>query len=180
FLDDDDEWKKEKLFTQIEIINKTQTVMCYTAFTVKNKKGKSYYVFHKPKDRDFFKAIMKKNFIGSTSSVIVKKEVLRKIGGFDPLLPALQDYDLYIRILKHYTTSWTELPLTIYYSDSSNDKVSENRESFLIAKKILLDKYSTEPLLPYLRSSLRSIFFLKCFRSKKFLFDTLKSLTYKK
>lgn len=179
FLDDDDEWHKEKLITQLEIITKNHTEMCYTAIIVKNKKGKCEYIFHKPSSKDQYKAIMKKNFIGSTSSVIIKKEILEKVGSFDPSLPALQDYDLYIRILKHFHTTWTEKPLTIYYIDST-DKVSENRENYLRAKKILLEKYSKDPFYSYLKRSLNYIFFLKCFRSKKFLVDTIKGLIHKR
>ncbi len=175
FLDDDDEWEESKLSEQLLAINRTDSGLCYTGISVVNESGREgRYIFRKP-GSDPFKAIMKKNFIGTTSSVMLRRETFEQTGGFDPSLRALQDYDLYIRILKNSRITGIDKPLTIYHDHGLTDKVSGSRKNYIQAAAHLHEKYRSERYYSLLKLSLLKIGFMKMVRSKQFLKETLKS-----
>ena len=172
FLDDDDRWYESKLQKQRAAMQDEAVGICYTGVHV--QKGDSVrYTLHYPRFEDHYKSIMEKNFIGTTSSVMIRKSILMKIGGFDPALPALQDYDLYIRILQQSRALWIHEPLTIYNDHTIPDKVSGNRSYYVEAVRYMREKYTGASHYDLLKKSLRKIELLKMFRSRQFLFDSL-------
>lgn len=176
FLDDDDQWKPDKLYKQALLMNSNDLVLCYTGLLICKPDGNSRYSFRKPEFSDHFKSIMKKNFVGTTSSVVVRRSFLEKTGGFDISLPALQDYDLYIRLLRKWNACWIAEPLTLYDDNYKLQKVSGSRECYLNAVQHLLNKYANEKHFPLLAKSLKNIQFLKMFRSRQFLLETIQEL----
>lgn len=178
FLDDDDLWDPTKLQKQILLMKEMDGAICYTGISIRKENSKSVrYTFHYPKYKDHYKSIMAKNFLGTTSSVMVTRKIIEEVGKFDINLSALQDYDLYIRILKRSSALWINQPLTIYNDNDSPDKVSSSTGYYKQAVSYLEKKYCSEPYWPILRGSLRKIKFLKMFRSRRFLFNTLKFFT---
>jgi len=175
FLDDDDQWQPEKLYTQATLMKNTEIALCYTGVSICKKNG-SRYSFRKPDFEDHFKSIMKKNFIGTTSSVTVWRSHLISVGGFDVSLPALQDYDLYIRLMKRWKACWTPEPLTIYDDMHGLQKVSGSRQRYLDAMKLMLNKFQGEKHYSLLKKSLRNIEYLKIIRSRQFFLETLRSI----
>lgn len=176
FLDDDDAWMEDKLSRQYEAMRDGTIGMSYTGMWIVGPGGGRRYSFRKPGSDDHYRAIMRKNFIGTTSTVMVRKSALETVGGFDPALPQLQDYDLYLRLLKRFRCGWLPEPLTLYYDRDTGDKVSADRERFLAAVRLLAEKYRKDEYFPLLRAGFRSILLLKCIRSRRFLFATLRSL----
>ena len=175
FLDDDDEWIETKIEEQVAFMN-GDTRLIYTGRNIwKPNDKKPRYSFHAPFSDDHFKSIMMQNFIGSTSSVVIRKDVLNEIGGFDPNLLALQDYDLYIRILKRFRVSWVSNALINYNDHHTGDQVSGNREFFLQAVTYLKKKYLNELYYKNFKRSLLHIHFLKMFRSRHYLIASLKA-----
>ena len=67
---------------------------------------------------------LKGNFI-TTQSVLVKKECFDKVGMFDERLPRLQDWEMWIRISKHYGFKFIDKPLVL---------ASTKRTVFLVIK----------------------------------------------
>lgn len=176
FLDDDDYWADDKLQKQAVLMADSDIGMCYTGVMICKEESLKRYRFRKPSCNDQFKAIMKKNFIGTTSSIVVRKSVLNQIGGFDISLPALQDYDLYIRILKKWKVSWTQEPLTFYDDHSYGNRVSSSRQRYLNAVNVMRKKYKEEKYFAILNRSLMNIQLLKICRSRKFLLETFVSI----
>ena len=101
FIDSDDLWTKDKLKETVHEIKKNLTVNCVLhrqIFLKQNKKQKyfdfdKYYNFNKPVKNQLFKT----NFFGM-SSVVMKKELVIKNGGFNEIFQNAQDYDLWLRI----------------------------------------------------------------------------------
>jgi glycosyltransferase involved in cell wall biosynthesis len=177
FLDDDDVWEPEKLAAQSAFMADRSIAMSYTGATVVSGKGGRRYTFREPREKDQYRAIMRKNFVGSTSTVMVRREALQEIGGFDTALPALQDYDLCIRLLRQYRTGWLPQALTIYHDDdTAGDKVSGSRRRFIEARGYLIRKYRDDPYATMLQNTLQRIEILKCIRSRRFLFATLREI----
>jgi glycosyltransferase involved in cell wall biosynthesis len=99
FLDSDDEWLSEKLEKQMEVFERSPQIgLVYTGFDVVLERGKVLRSFLKPDRGRVFERLLSENFIGTTSSAMAKRELLQKIGGFDPLLKSCQDWDLYLRL----------------------------------------------------------------------------------
>ena len=94
FLDSDDEWHKEKLAIQMEIIMEKSLDYLgarfqYQSFEYnkKNKKQLGMYSLNK---------LLMKNVI-ATSGVIIRKKFFQELKGFDCNLKYAEDYDLWMR-----------------------------------------------------------------------------------
>jgi SAM-dependent methyltransferase len=53
-------------------------------------------------DSKHYLALLKGNYIGMHATVAYRREVIESVGGFDVRLPACEDYDLYLRIARHF------------------------------------------------------------------------------
>ncbi|MEI7811925.1 MAG: glycosyltransferase family 2 protein [Ignavibacteria bacterium] len=170
FLDDDDEWLPDKLQKQIDCVKNEVFGICYTGREiVRNGNtvagfGKRY-TFRQPPGDNHLKEIMKDNFIGVTSSVLIPKSVLLEIDGFDENLPCLQDYDLFIRILHSYKAIGIGEPLVRYYVESSTRHVSFTRENVQKASAYFSEKYKDSPYRNLLRKAVIIINIRKMLKS---------------
>jgi GT2 family glycosyltransferase len=103
FLDADDEWLPEKLarsLTQLE--GNDAALVSHDMIAVAPDGHETYFdcARHFPKASDPFLALFKRGFV-ATSTVVAQRQVLLDIGGFDPSLPAAQDYDLWLALVAH-------------------------------------------------------------------------------
>lgn len=55
-----------------------------------------------PAGPDSYASFLRGNYIGMHATVTYRREALEAVGGFDPSLPACEDYDLYLRIVRKY------------------------------------------------------------------------------
>ncbi|GAB7021076.1 glycosyltransferase family 2 protein [Halostagnicola bangensis] len=109
FLDDDDRWRSEKIKNQIKVFENRDSNLglVYSGRAAVKEDGTVLYNI-KPKHRgDLSEGILMKNLIGTTSSVAVPKESFEAVGGFNENLPALQDWDLWIRLLQQYEADFS-------------------------------------------------------------------------
>ena len=144
FCDDDDIWFPEKIELQIHEIKKSNCKMCCTEGLIGNglydplleyKKYNTEYYFQilknifKQKGSNLiekgFPLIWNYEFLRIhncviTSSVMVEKEILDKIGNFKKVRNTLEDYDCWLRILKHTNCIYLSIPL-IYYDNNHGD-----------------------------------------------------------
>ena len=100
FLDADDIWYPDKVKKQVEIFQKYPDVgLVYTNVHAIDEKGNILYEFF-PQDfreRNIAGGILLKCYIGTSSSVMVKREIFEEIGPFKPHLYST-DHDMWIRI----------------------------------------------------------------------------------
>ena len=73
---------------------------------------------------------------------MVRKECFDRIGFFDENLPAGQDYDMWIRLAKHYQFDYVREPLVLYRVHDKRITTDPHRK--LRATKLLHTKYSKE------------------------------------
>jgi len=171
FLDDDDEWLPDKLQKQIKCIEQNEnTGICYTGRRIITNddsiKGiTKSYSFNYPPGKDNYLAIMRDNFVGVTSSVVIPREILLQINGFDEDMPCYQDYELFIRILKNYKAVGINEPLVNYYIEKSVEHVSFTREKVFVGSRYLLAKYKDDPYGKYLKKALLKINLKKMLKS---------------
>ena len=143
FQDDDDEWLTEKLEKQMKVFENApaKVGVVYTGFwrIENNKKIYIPYSWVKQKEGNIHKGLLKGNFIG-TPAALVRKECFEKVGMFDERLPCLQDWELWIRISKHYQFRYINSPLmNSFYTPGSVN----NQPPIIHAKamKLILSKH---------------------------------------
>ena len=104
FLDDDDEFFNQKLEEVTKSIKENpDTDLFYHTAKIQMVNERLFY-YSKPlyfeDKKEVFKNLLIGNFIGGTPMVIVKRQSLIEVGSFDEVMPALQDYELWLRMAK--------------------------------------------------------------------------------
>ena len=104
-LDDDDLWEKDKVEKQMELFSEDSVglVFCkgWLIDTESNKKT-PYNMSENFIDELSFDDLSYGDYIGTTSQVLIKKDVFSVCGLFDVNQPARQDYEMWIRISDKY------------------------------------------------------------------------------
>ncbi len=115
-LDSDDEWLPDKLKQQLDVIdNNTDCVLCHTdEIWIRNGVRVNQMNKHKKTGGDIFENCLPMCAI-SPSSVLIKKQLLDRVGLFDESLPACEDYDLWLRICAIHQVHYLDHPLLIKY-----------------------------------------------------------------
>lgn len=101
FLDDDDAWESKKIETQLPFLECDSVSLVFSGKKVVwDDALETPFREIKVKKSSFNLADLTEcNYIGSTSSVAVKKQHFIDAGGFDSNLACFQDYDLWLRLL---------------------------------------------------------------------------------
>jgi glycosyltransferase involved in cell wall biosynthesis len=116
FVDDDDTWEPAKVERQVRLFDvRSDAGLVYSGRRAVDEHGRCLYEIPAQAEGDIFRRLLQGNCIGTTSSVAVEADVFRRAGGFDEDLPALQDYDLWIRAARRtrvacdpaHTVNWT-------------------------------------------------------------------------
>jgi glycosyltransferase involved in cell wall biosynthesis len=140
FLDDDDQWVKNKLEKQIPIINTDDKKgLVYSSVYVVEKNETKIF---QPKVRGkVLKQFLSRNHIRTTSSIVCRREHLIEAGLFDENLPVRQDFDLYIRLAQISSFDFVDEPL-VYFNKHNDQRVSYNDEGRELATQIIYNKYA--------------------------------------
>jgi len=154
FLDSDDIWLENKLDKQIDLIRNNPDIgFCSTGFTIffdqnpeQHYLDYNYYCKHDVTDfTKFINLLLRNNFV-ATSSLIIRKECIDKIGLFDTKFQNAMDYDFVLRLAGHYKAIYLCEPLISRREHNNN--ISKNR---INTYRALIYIYSK------LKSNLRSL-----------------------
>jgi glycosyltransferase involved in cell wall biosynthesis len=102
FLDDDDEWRPTKIQRQLDLLaehgDDVDAVECgYDLWA-----GKRLVVRYLPEpDRDLRKALLAKPYL-QPSTVLLRRSAFEALGGFDPRLTRVEDWELWVRFSESY------------------------------------------------------------------------------
>ena len=121
FLDDDDEWDEKKLSTQVAFhVTNPEIFMSYTAEQwIRDSKIVQIPKKYRKIGEDIF--LENLSFCNiAPSSVLIKKELLTRVGMFDEELKVCEDYDLWLRISAFYSVGLIPEKLTIKYAGHGN------------------------------------------------------------
>jgi len=142
FQDSDDEWMLDKLENQIRAFETSppEVGMVYTAYLVKAHGEEGYIHFLEPKikDRSIFSNLVRRHFMGMPG-LMLKRDCFERGGTFDERFPAFDDWDLFLRMSRHYHSKGINKPLFINYRQA--DSVSSNLSYITKGFQLLLEKY---------------------------------------
>jgi glycosyltransferase involved in cell wall biosynthesis len=139
FQDSDDEWLPRKLERQMELIEQPgQTgIACYCGMVIvgglTETAGRRTQVRYIPDpsiakvDGQLLETLISAS-LASTQTLIVRRDMLLEVGGFDEQLPALVDWDCVLRLARKGTFMFVDDPLVIQrFSDNSITRDSRRR-----------------------------------------------------
>lgn len=126
FLDDDDEWLPSKLEKQIKLMSNPDVGLVYCRQKVINEKTNTETInVRKRYSGKVFDRLIVRNFIGSTSFALIRRECFDECGLFDTKIKASQDLELYLRIVQKYEVAYVDEPLVVYYIHSG-ERITTN------------------------------------------------------
>lgn len=120
-LDGDDVWLPTKLDRQVRLMNAEPDLgVVFTRRFLINPAGELLPSEHPPFPRGtIFNDMLLDNFV-CYSSVMIRRVVLEHVGSFDNRLELAIDYDLWLRVAKHYPFDYIDEPLVKYRTGHGN------------------------------------------------------------
>jgi len=153
FLDSDDEWKPEKLSSQLKFhqdnpeleISQCREIWIRDGIRVNQRK------IHAMPEGDAFERCLELCCI-SPSGVFLSSELFSRSGGFDELLPICEDYDLWLRISKDYPVGLVQEAHVVKYGGhedqlSSSEVAIDRFRLYALLKLICLGELTEKQLL---------------------------------
>lgn len=144
FQDSDDEWLPEKLERQVKKFNEVSddvgVICCGYEFIYERTKevvSKSIPV----EKGDVYKIMLTNNYTGPLA-VLMKAACLEKVGLFDEEMPCCHDWDLWIRVARHYKFDY--VPNILAKAYIHGEQLSTNLEIKIKGKEKILEKYYGE------------------------------------
>ncbi|OKH33365.1 glycosyl transferase family A [[Phormidium ambiguum] IAM M-71] len=164
FLDSDDLWTSDKLESQLKALQTNpQAGVAYSWTNYIDESGKFLYSGNKVAlNGNVYEQLLLQNFIESGSNVLIRKEALNQVGGFDESLFGPEDWDLLIRLAAKYDFVVVPIPQILYRMSANSISSSIYRQekaslkviekAFAQAPEALqhLKKYSISNVYKYL------------------------------
>jgi glycosyltransferase involved in cell wall biosynthesis len=124
FLDADDVWEPRKIEWQLQWAQTAPDVVLVSGHawfwdvSADVRTLKTFGWGH----RDPRREIAVRNTIGNTSLVLLRRDVMQQLGGFDPRLRFGEDWEMWIRVLDHGAAAIVPRPLMLYrwHADSNS------------------------------------------------------------
>ena len=143
FLDDDDEFMPEKLEKQMAVMESDREIgLVYTGVRVIYVNEDVEYASVPKAEGDLSTEILLDNIIGTTSTVMARKEILLAAGQFDVQLRALQDFDLWIRVCQLCKVGFVRGEMIRYYNYTGTKQVSALTDKYIESFSYINNKYA--------------------------------------
>lgn len=142
FQDSDDIWLKEKLQKTVDGFRSAppEVGVVYTGMWRNGNENRRYLPSSavEPKEGNINESIIHHNFV-STQMASVRSECFDTVGLFDERLPALVDWELWIRIAAYYQFNYIDEPLV--WSTVRADSISNKPEEIVRAREYIVNKH---------------------------------------
>ncbi len=151
FQDSDDEWLPSKLEKQLVRIQTAagDAVACYCGLLViGNPECQAVQartqVTYVPRSSQYpvegdIRQSLRETSLVSTQTLIVRRDAFEAVGGFDEQMPALQDWELVIRLSASGSFAFVDEPLVLQHF--SENSITRDRRRRLQARQRLLEKH---------------------------------------
>ncbi len=144
FLDDDDTFRPHKLAQCQLFLDDTRVDVLYHRMQI-HFASEGFDYEGAPQPTPFsLEDLLAKNLLGSPSMVVARREALVSVGGFDPALPALEDYELWLKLrLADYQFGFLDSVLTDYVRDTTAMSRSLNLSKDVEAWQMIHERYAS-------------------------------------
>lgn len=144
FLDSDDEWFPTKLERQITRFKALPGKVGLLYGGVENLGPDKERMVATPTHRGrLYPVLLKQNVIHGTSGVMLRRAAVRRAGFFDEVIPAIEDWDYWLRVTEHFEVDFVPEPLIRYHDPEGVERKSLDTRDNMEARAYLYDKYST-------------------------------------
>jgi glycosyltransferase involved in cell wall biosynthesis len=143
-LDDDDEWLPQKLEKQVRLLDSSpaKVGMVYTGFCKVEGSNKGVIAQVIPEKRgSVFEDMCFRNWIGTCSTVLLRRVCFENTGWFDETLPSGVDYDMWLRLSKQFDIDCIPEPLVLYTVHANS--ISTNHETRIRGAEAQFKKYGS-------------------------------------
>jgi len=144
FMDSDDEWLPHKLEEEIKALAdlpEEYGVVYSGGWAYQRNKERRYipYASQRAKSGDLKEIVLRTGLIWP-SGAMVKRQCFDRVGMFDESLPAIEDWEFWIRVSKAYHFYYLQKPLWNYNLNDSGS-LSSNEEALLCALQLIYKKH---------------------------------------
>lgn len=148
FLDQDDRWYPHKLAQQVDLLEaRKDVVMVYCNSDRMDSEGRILQVGATKAEQPSAKASLLGRLIGEglvlPSSMLIRRDVFERVGGFDPQLRGFEDFDLCARLTKQGEIAFFEESGMCYrthengFNRAGGLTIVRSRERFLLRMREL-------------------------------------------
>jgi len=148
FLDQDDRWLRSKLQRQVDFLDahpKAAMVSCYSALV--DEEGRMLgWPFGGRARENAYHQLLEWDFVSGGSVAMIRRECLDRVGLFDTRLRAREDWDMWIRIARHFPVG-TVPRVLVGYTRSQNNMSSDEQVMEDLGKQVLQYAFDNDPSL---------------------------------
>jgi len=144
FLDSDDEWLPEKLEKQLQVFSSEPKVaVVYSWLQIqKDSQDQHNKAIRLSKHRGYiYGDLLYTNFVGTPSTIIVKRECFDSGIRFDPNLRCCEDWDVWLKLAKYYQFEVILEPLVKYREHPDINRGSTNSKAVTEGYLKFLEKH---------------------------------------
>lgn len=136
FLDDDCIWLPEKLRKQLLALTPDRGLV-YCRHAIRHG-GQDVVEGEAGAARDAMTGLLRKNYVG-TYTILVRRELLETVGGFDEALPRLQDWDLLLRLADH--TRFAYVPEILVRGEQLATGITMDTDALAVAANRMIERH---------------------------------------
>ncbi len=176
FLDDDDEWRNDKLQLQLALMRSQSSAVAVSCsfLLCKNNQPEQLITITSPTDRQ---QLLRSNHLGGASVCLAWRQALLRAGGFDPTLRSCQDWDLWLKLHEQGTILVFDAPLVKYYVHDDGRITGNLSNEYQGRKKIFL-RYRSEMNQKTRKHSLAILEFYRIVIDDQSFLKRLKKVAY--
>jgi glycosyltransferase involved in cell wall biosynthesis len=128
FLDDDDEWRHSKLEKQVPLLEKQppDVGLVYCWMNYYTQSGELVREYHPTYKGYVFPHVLDGQRIGGCPTLLVRKEVVQEIDGFDESIHRGDDGDFIRRVCKEYKVTYVSEVLVNVYTQHGHSRITTN------------------------------------------------------
>lgn len=147
-LDDDDLWGPEKLARQLAAAEGRSTAWVYAGVVEVAADGRVLAGARPPRPAELVAGLPRRNVLpAGSSNVLVRTDELRAVGGFDPALRHLADWDLWLRLARLSQPAVVDAPLVAYRQHTG--QATLDTTGMVAEAKVLAARHHADPVSIY-------------------------------
>ena len=143
FLDDDDEWVPRKVETQVAAFKRAspEVGVVYTGVRQIGPNGTTNAIVTREIEGDVTSRLLRHNFVGTFSVVMVRRSAIERVGGLDDRFPSWQDWEFYIRLSQRCAFVAVPEPLVVRHNRMEGQISQDYERKRDVSYPLLLRKF---------------------------------------